>query len=335
MNTDTQHPPVAVLCLNWNGAELLKECVDSLLAQTYTNLTIVVTDNGSTDNSLAVLSAYPTIHIVKLATNEGFDGGNNRGMEYIRQHIPCAYTILLNNDTKVAPDWAEQLVACAERHPEAGTVGSKVRFYAQPDHLHSTGIVMTRDMTTTNRGMYEKDTGQYDREEEIFGSIGCSVLVRMSALGEEALFEDRYFAYREDDELAWRMHFKGYKNIFCPTSVILHKHSYTTKPFSKFKLFHTERNRLWNLIQFMPLWYIPVSFWFTFTRYLSNTRSKSLHESMSKAGLSMSQTLITLIHAYGSALSQLPYFLKKRWTIQRTKKISSKDVLALLHTYGI
>ncbi|MBU0497483.1 MAG: glycosyltransferase family 2 protein, partial [Candidatus Thermoplasmatota archaeon] len=187
--------------MNWNGAALLPDCLNSLAKQTYQNYTVVVTDNGSTDASIDIINKYDRYVLVQLSENKGFAGGNNAGYEHIKKSIPSKYIVLLNNDTKVDNKWLEELVNCAEQHEDAGSIVSKVRFFDKPNHLHHTGILLYPDLTTTNRGMYEEDKGQYNKFEEVFGGIGCSVIIRVEALGPDALFEDRFFAYREDDEV--------------------------------------------------------------------------------------------------------------------------------------
>lgn len=330
------NPHVVVLIVNFNGKSLLDECLSSVLKQTYSSYDVVLVENGSSDGSAEyVAEKYPSVHLVRCEKNFGFSGGNNRGIEYIRSHLTCDFVLLLNNDTRVDSRWIEELVTCAQRHEDAGLIGSKVVLMDTDNQLHSTGILLYPDLTTTNRGMYQKDQGQYDREEEIFGPIGCSVLVRMSALpGNEDLFEECYFAYREDDELSWRMRVYGYKNYYCPTSVIWHKHSATARPFSRFKLFHTERNRIFNCLLYLPFWYLPWSLLETARRYVQHKKNKQTAQGLAAQKIKTSEVLLILCKAYIGSLRYVPYMLKRRRQIWKRATITPFAILDIVKTYG-
>jgi len=103
---------------------------------------------------------------------------------------------------------------------------------------------------------------------------------------------------------------------------------------SAFKLFYTERNRLFNVIQYAPLWYIPVSFWHTTKRYVSQARSAEVADRAKASGLTFSKTIGGLVKAYTSGLKLFPHFWNKRKSIQQNIRISSKDILSLIKTYG-
>ncbi|MCW1930188.1 MAG: glycosyltransferase family 2 protein [Candidatus Kerfeldbacteria bacterium] len=330
------NPRVVVLITNFNGKHLLEECLRSVFAQSYDAYDVVVVENASSDGSAEYIAThFPQAHLVRCEKNYGFSGGNNRGMEYIRSHLFCDFVLLLNNDTRVDGHWIEELVRCAERHEDAALIGSKVMLMDTDQQLHSTGIVLYSDLTTTNRGMYTKDEGQYDVEEEIFGPIGCSVLVRMSALpADEELFEECYFAYREDDELSWRMRVYGYVNYYCPTSIIWHKHSATNRPFSRFKLFYTERNRIFNSLLYLPFWYLPLSLLATLNRYMRHKKNTKIVNALSAQQMTTSEVLWILCTAYFGVLPYGLYMLKRRRQIWKRAKISSFAILDILKKYG-
>ncbi|HHN94347.1 MAG TPA: glycosyltransferase family 2 protein, partial [Anaerolineae bacterium] len=122
----SERPPVSVVIPNWNGARHLPACLDSLRRQTYPRLEVIVADNGSNDDSLALLARdYPWARVLPLGENRGFAGACNAGMRAAQG----AVVILLNNDTEAAPDWVEEVVAAFDRHPEAGLVASKMLLF--------------------------------------------------------------------------------------------------------------------------------------------------------------------------------------------------------------
>src|SRR5260370_16969756 len=126
----------SVVIPNWNGARYLPTCLDALRAQTYACVEVSVADNASTDDSRVLLARdYAEVRLVALASNRGFTGACNAGIRATKG----TYIALLNNDTEVDPGWAAAVVACFERHPEAGLVASKMLLFDPPDHLPTAG----------------------------------------------------------------------------------------------------------------------------------------------------------------------------------------------------
>ncbi|HPV06824.1 MAG TPA: glycosyltransferase family 2 protein [Aggregatilineales bacterium] len=122
----TNNPLISIVIPNWNGAHFLPTCLDSLRRQTAPRLEVIVADNASTDGSLELLARdYPEVRVVALPENRGFTGACNAGMRAATGDI----VILLNNDTEVEPDWAEQVAAAFERYPDAGIVASKMLLF--------------------------------------------------------------------------------------------------------------------------------------------------------------------------------------------------------------
>ena len=136
----TQLPSMHVIVLNWNRPDDTIECVESLLVQTYSNITIWVVDNGSTDDSVErIRSHFPEVELVRSETNRGFAGGNNLG---IREALAAGadYVWMLNNDTVVAPEAIEKLVDLAETEEQVGAVGARVVYHDDPPKLGLGGM---------------------------------------------------------------------------------------------------------------------------------------------------------------------------------------------------
>ena len=122
----TQHPLLSVIIPNWNGVDHLPTCLGSLRYQTYPNMEVILVDNASTDQSVALVRRdYPDVVLVQLDENLGLTGGINRGVQVARGEIIA----LLNNDTEVVPGWAEALVTALRDHPDAGMVASKMLLF--------------------------------------------------------------------------------------------------------------------------------------------------------------------------------------------------------------
>ncbi len=217
--SDSDLPLVSVVVINWNGARHLPTCLDALRAQTYPRLEIIVADNASTDGSQALIrERYPEVRLVALPENRGFTGGNNAGIAASTGEI----VILLNNDTEVAPTWVAALVDAFARHPEAGTAASKMLLFDRRDTFHTAGDFYRVDGLPGNRGVWEKDVGQYDREEYVFGACGGALAIRREVLETIGPLDDDFFFSAEDVDFAWRAQLAGYRCVYVPDAVVYH-----------------------------------------------------------------------------------------------------------------
>jgi len=218
--SDSELPLVSVIVINWNGARHLPACLDALRAQTYPRLEIIVADNASTDGSQALIrERYPEVRLVALPENRGFTGGNNAGIAA----STGAIVILLNNDTEVAPAWVAALVDAFARHPEAGTAASKMLLFDRRNTFHTAGDFYRVDGLPGNRGVWQKDVGQYDREEYVFGACGGALAVRRDVLEAIGLLDDDFFFSAEDVDFAWRAQLAGYRCVYVPGAVVYHR----------------------------------------------------------------------------------------------------------------
>jgi len=146
-----KHPLVTVVIPNWNGAVHLPTCLESLRRQTFRDFEVIVVDNGSSDESLALLARdYPEVQVLALGENRGFAGACNAGIRAARGE----FIVLLNNDTEADPHWLEEVVAAFGRHPEAGLVASKMRLFDRRDVLHTAGDYYRVDGRPGNRGVW-------------------------------------------------------------------------------------------------------------------------------------------------------------------------------------
>jgi GT2 family glycosyltransferase len=241
----------SVVIPNWNGAHHLPICLNALRAQTYPSLEIIVADNASEDNTLDLLAAqYPEVHVVALPENRGFTGACNAGMEVAKGD----YVSLLNNDTEVDPGWVAAVVEAFDRHPEAGLVASKMLLFDERDRFHTAGDLYRVDGRLVNRGVWERDEGQYDQEEYVFSACGGSAAYRRRMLNEIGLLDDDFFFSCEDMDLAWRAQLAGYRCIYAPNAVVYHRLAATGGGVTA--SYYDGRNTIWILIKDYPaaLW---------------------------------------------------------------------------------
>ncbi len=210
----------SIIIPHMNGKELLQECFTALRAQTYTDFEVLLMDNGSTDGSQAfVREHFPEVQVVELGRNLGFTGACNKGWELSQGE----FVILLNNDTAVTPTWLQEIINAFARHPDVGIVASKMLLYDQRDHFHTTGDFYRVDGIPGNRGVWQKDEGQYEQEEFVFSACGGSAAYRRTMLDELGFLDDDFFFSCEDMDMGWRANLAGWKVLYVPTAVLYHK----------------------------------------------------------------------------------------------------------------
>jgi GT2 family glycosyltransferase len=210
----------SIIIPNWNGKQHLEGCLSSLRSQCYTNFETILVDNGSTDGSREFVKEYfPMVRFLELGENLGFTGACNAGYSQASGRL----IILLNNDTEVEPTWLGAIVDAFERHPDVGIIASKILMYDQRDIFHSAGDLYRIDGIPINRGVWKKDTGQYEKEEPVFSACGAAAAYRR-ALIEDIGFLDREFYFScEDVDMGWRAHKAGWKVLYVPNAVVYHK----------------------------------------------------------------------------------------------------------------
>ena len=244
-----------VVIPNWNGRHLLARCLGALAAQTYQAFAVVIADNGSTDGSVEYVSAhFPDVFVIANAENRGFAMATNQGIRALESR----YVATLNNDTEVDPVWLASLIAAMESAPDVGMVASKMLFADRPQMINSAGIAIDRVGIAWDWRGGEPDDPDERAPVEIFGPCAGAALYRRAMLDEIGLFDEDFFAYMEDVDLAWRARVAGWRCLYAPQARVLHHHSATAKEGSPFKSFHLGRNKVWLLLKnypFRALWY--------------------------------------------------------------------------------
>ncbi len=261
---------VSVIIVNWNGLTHLEVRLDSLQNQTFRDVEVILVDNGSVDGSVAFVGEkYPWVKLVCLAENTGFATGNNRGFEQARG----AYIVPLNNDTRVAPDWLEQLVAVADGRPQVGMVASRICSFDDPDLLDSIGMGICRDGMA--RGKFRNrrwSDVQMSEVAEILIPSACAALYKRDMIAEVGFFDDDFFAYAEDVDLGLRGLLAGWDAVAATKAVVYHKYSQTSGKLSPFKVYLVERNHYWVALKNFSVGQLLLLPFFTFVRYLEQVR---------------------------------------------------------------
>ncbi|HUZ76017.1 MAG TPA: glycosyltransferase family 2 protein [Chloroflexota bacterium] len=215
---DGAAPRITVAIPNYNGARLLRPCLEALQCQTFPDFDVVLVDDGSTDESLALARAVlPSIRLAGWPRNRGITAAFN---ECVRQCRGEAVA-LLNNDVEVAPGWLQALWEGLQANPGVGACASKMLFMDRRT-INSAGDSFRGNGTPANRGAHEPDGGQYDQPEYVFGACAGAALYRRQLFDEIGWFDERFVGYCEDVDWSFRMQLAGWRCLYVPTAVAYH-----------------------------------------------------------------------------------------------------------------
>jgi GT2 family glycosyltransferase len=239
---------VSVIIPNWNGRHHLSRCLPSLWAQTYRDFEVIVVDNGSTDDSVTWLAQkYPDVRVLRNPHNVGFAAANNQAI----RATDSPNVVTLNNDTEPAKEWLAELVMAVESDVTVGMVASQVLLAHAPGVIDSAGIEVDWSGTAwqRRRGEPADDDGA---PEEVFGPCAGAALYRRAMLDEIGLFDEDFFAYYEDVDLAWRARNAGWRCLYAPRARVCHAHSATGRQDPSRKRYLIGRNKVWTLVKNYP-----------------------------------------------------------------------------------
>ena len=212
-------PKVSVIIINYNGLLYLHDLLQSLREQTCLSFETFLIDNASHDGSVSyVRNQFSWVKVFPQPTNVGFSRAGNLGAE----QSEAEYLVFLNADIKLDPQWIEVMIGTVERDPSIAAVASKMRLYHQPDTLNGVGGAMNYLGYTWDRGMFEKDSGQYDQCQEVLFASAGAALFRRSHFVEVGGFDEKFFMYHEDVDLCWRLWMLGFRVVPAPRAVTFH-----------------------------------------------------------------------------------------------------------------
>lgn len=241
-------PVAKIVILNWNGAGHLRRFLPSVVAAAPAGVGVVVADNGSTDDSVALLAAeFPTVEVLRMDRNYGFAGGYNRALE----QIEADYYLLLNSDIETPEGWLGPILDCLERNPDVAVAAPKLISYtdrtlfeyagAAGGFIDFLGYPFCRGRILRS---VEQDRGQYDDARDVFWVSGAAFCCRADVFRALGGFDGDFFAHMEEIDLCWRMQLAGYRVRVVPRSTVYHLGGGTLQADSPTKVFFNHRNNL-------------------------------------------------------------------------------------------
>lgn len=247
---------IAIVILNWNGKEMMRRYLPSVISHSQDVASIVVADNGSTDGSLEMLkSEFPDVETIALNHNYGFAEGYNKALQQVTTH----YYILLNSDVETSEGWLTPLLHFMNTHAEVAACQPKLLALASRDHfeyagacggfLDSYGYPFCRGRIFNT---IEKDHHQYDNPCEIHWASGAALMVRSKDYWQVGGLDGRFFAHNEEIDFCWRLRLAG-KKIYCvPQSHVYHLGGGTLPKGNPRKTYLNFRNNLTMLYKCLP-----------------------------------------------------------------------------------
>lgn len=215
----------AVVILNYNGEKFLKQFLPSVISHSR-EAEIIVADNGSTDQSIALLEKdFPSVRIIRLDSNYGYCGGYNRAL----RQVQADYYVLLNSDIEVTPQWLQPMIALLDNNPSIAALQPKILSYHNRvlfEYAGAAGGLMDTLGYPFCRGRIfdyvEEDSGQYNDMRPVFWATGACLMIRSKAYHQFNGLDEDFFAHMEEIDLCWKLHRDNQQVYYCGASTVYH-----------------------------------------------------------------------------------------------------------------
>ena len=306
---------------------MLRDCLRSLETQVNSDgrpcpLQIIVVDNGSTDDSVAMVrTEFPAVELLENSGNLGYCAANNQGIAAAKGE----FIALLNNDAAADPLWIQHLQSAFRVAPDIGMAASKILVWDDPTRIDKAGHLIFPDGQNRGRGTGERDRGQYDTVEEVLWPDGCAAMYRKSMLDQIGAFDEDLFAYGDDAELGLRARIAGWRCLYVPEAVVRHRRGATLGQGNPERVRLIERNRILLAAKLFPWSLLLLNPFYFALRIAAGAFAAASPEGDLAAfpGLfNKLRVLGALLRGQWGALRMLPLPLRKRTAISRIAVLS-------------
>ena len=246
---------IAVVILNYNGAEMLRRFLPNVLENS-PEANVYVADNGSTDNSVETMKwEFPQVPLILFDKNHGFAEGYNLAIGKVEEE----YALLLNSDVKVSPRWLQPLIDYMDANADVAACQPKILSYRNMSYFEYAGAAggfMDKWGYPYCRGRIfgtvEKDEGQYNSISDVFWATGAALMVRREIYIDNGGLDSRFFAHMEEIDFCWRLRSRGMRIVCIPQSYVFHIGGATLKTTNPKKVYLNFRNNLLMLYKNLP-----------------------------------------------------------------------------------
>jgi GT2 family glycosyltransferase len=304
---------VGIVIVSYNSRPHLARCLEAVRALRTTPHRVVIVDNGSEDGSLDAVRAPCGPHeVLALGRNTGFAAGSNRGIEHLAD---CDWIALLNPDAFPEPGWLDALQRAAAEHPEFALLASRQLMAGDPSRLDGAGDVYSVSGLVWRRLFGRPAADAALETEEVFAPCAAAALYRRQALVEAGGFDESFFCYVEDVDLAFRMRLAGHRCLYVPSATVHHVGSAVTGRHSAFALYHGHRNLVWTWWKNLPAPLVATYL----AHHLAMNAATLVH--FAARGL-----LRPVLRAKVDALRGMPRVLRQRRRIQASRRAGSREL---------
>lgn len=310
--------------------DALADCLRALESQTFDRFDVIVVDNSGSGRARA---ASERVRILANERNVGFGAAINQAI----RDSQSPYIAALNDDAVPHPEWLAALVKAAEARPKAGMFASQVRMTGT-DTLDSAGMLLALDGSSKQRG-HGEPPAKFAASSDTFFPTGSAALYRRKMLDEIGLFDEQFFLYCEDTDLGLRARWAGWEGEYVAGAVVDHAYSKSAGRASALKAYYVERNRLytviknfpWSMLLFVKLYSTLRYYWHAVFMVTQTGKAAEFRT----AGHPPWLLPFLVLRAHVSATVRLPYLLRERRRIFKTRRLTSKEFRALADAHSI
>ena len=306
-------PFMSVIIANYNGQDLLPTVFDALARQLFGDFEIIVVDDASTDDSVALVELnYPDVRLLVNRRNVGFVASCNLAADVAAGRV----LVMLNSDTEPASTWLEELAKTIVTNPRAAVVASKLMLFDAREKFHSAGDMLGVDGIPRNRGVWEQDRGQFDGETAVFSGCGGASAYRRDVWQTLGGFDEDFWMFVEDVDFAFRARLLGYEAVFAPDALVYHHLSANSG--DTLASYYVGRNTIWNIVKNMPR-RLLLNHWSEIVNAQAEIAMDALRNIQGDAARER-------LRGQLAGLIGLPRQLEKRRTIQTQKRVGDERI---------
>jgi len=279
-------PKLTINLVTFNGQKYLPYCLESIRNQTFKDFSVLVIDNDSHDNTVNFIKQYyPSVRVVENKKNLGFAKAHNQGIHWTKSE----YVLCLNQDIFLEQDFLKKAIDFLDTHPNVGSISGKLLRWnfknkTRTNLIDTIGLKIFKNHRVIDEKQGVRDNEEFNAPREIFGPSGAAPIYRRTALENIKLnneyFDEDFFIYKEDVDLAYRLRIGGWKSFNVPQAIGYHDRSITKKGNvianrtlkSQFANYYSYRNHLFVLAKneylINLIIYFPYIFWYEFKKFI-------------------------------------------------------------------